>query len=375
MAVYSGFYPLLGIAAPGSLFLAFAGYLCIVVLQHFNIVRKPKREPLDFSNITAVHDFDITKTPPYPYRPWRVGKFHMTMGIRKMPEDDWLSLDNLYVEEQTFRNKLIRERKDAVYQCLPASNEAIEETLEYIVKYLTKRYPTYFFHPKGNPHFIQNSLTGKTFKISVPFEQHPLEVAAQLVMEDINILMEGSGSDTDYYLMASFSMGPAGWDIQERIGFPLRRIHYPVPMWQQKLRKPMDKFFTNLAVSGPVQRNSYFMQVDDTMFQQMPFPSDFSQLSSPPRVEDIRIRHERQTLRRLPRSNAILFMVRTYLLPVVALVKERDNLYAFHQAVNAMPPEMAKYKAKHLWEDVFEEWYAEVMDGYVPESEREDSGS
>ena len=96
-------------------------------------------------------------------------------------------------------------------------------------------------------------------------------------------------------------------------------------------------------------------------------------LPNPPKVEDIRIRHERQTLRRLPRSRAILFMVRTYLLPVVDLVNEKDALYTFREAVNAFPPEMAKYKAKHLWEGVFEEWYAKVMAGYVPGSERNEA--
>jgi hypothetical protein len=82
-------------------------------------------------------------------------------------------------------------------------------------------------------------------------------------------------------------------------------------------------------------------------------------------VEDIRIRYERQTLRRLPRSNAVLFMVRTYFLPVVDLLDEKESLYAFREAVNAWPPEMATYKAKQVWEAVFEEWYAKVMD-YVP---------
>jgi hypothetical protein len=98
------------------------------------------------------------------------------------------------------------------------------------------------------------------------------------------------------------------------------------------------------------------------------FPSS---MSPPPRVEDIRIRHERQTLRRLPRSNAVLFMVRTFLLPVVDLVNEKDNLYAFREAVNAWPEEMATYKAKQVWEAPFEEWYGKVMKDYVPPPEDE----
>ena len=60
-------------------------------------------------------------------------------------------------------------------------------------------------------------------------------------------------------------------------------------------------------------------------------------------------------------------MVRTYLTPIVELENERDNLFAFRAAINAWPPEMAKYKAKDVWGDVFERWCNEVLQDYVPE--------
>jgi hypothetical protein len=37
-------------------------------------------------------------------------------------------------------------------------------------------------------------------------------------------------------------MAPAGWYIQERIGWPLWKIHGPVPMWDAKLKKAMGKY-------------------------------------------------------------------------------------------------------------------------------------
>lgn len=36
-------------------------------------------------------------------------------------------------------------------------------------------------------------------------------------------------------------MAPAGWYIQERIGWPLWKIHGPVPLWDAKLKKAMEK--------------------------------------------------------------------------------------------------------------------------------------
>jgi hypothetical protein len=183
-----------------SVAVAFGSYLCVVFWRWFNVETKPEKVSLNFSNIRALPDFDIRKTPPTPYRPWKAGKYHMTMGIRKMPEEDWLALDNLYEEEQKLRSDLIKNHRKGVWQTLPGSEEAVEETLEYIIMFLTKRYPQYFQHPKGKPDYIYNLITNKTFKTVAPYEQHPIEVAAQLVMEDINLLIQGDGDDKEYYL-------------------------------------------------------------------------------------------------------------------------------------------------------------------------------
>lgn len=49
--------------------------------------------------------------------------------------------------------------------------------------------------------YIHNMITDRIFEVAAPLEQDPLEIAAQLVMEDINIMMEGTVGDAqDYYL-------------------------------------------------------------------------------------------------------------------------------------------------------------------------------
>jgi hypothetical protein len=145
--------------------------------------------------------FNVAKTEPHAYRPWKSGKYNMTMGIRKMPEEDWLIIDNKYEEEQELRRYLLETNCDGVMQVLPGTEDACEEALECIVNFLTRRYPSQFQYPKGNPGYIYNKITNRTFKVTKPYEQHPLEVAAQLTMEDINLLMQGTGEDPqDYYL-------------------------------------------------------------------------------------------------------------------------------------------------------------------------------
>ena len=179
--------------------IALGSYAGAIDWQRLKVFRNRTKPTLDFSNVEPLSSFDIVNTLPYPYRPWKAGKYHMTMGLRKMPEQDWLVLDNLYEKEQELRRHLLASNRNGVMQYLPGSEDACEETLECVVKFLIRRYPSQFQHPKGELNYIQNLITNKTFKITAPFEQHPLEVAAQLTMEDINLLVQGEG-ESEYYL-------------------------------------------------------------------------------------------------------------------------------------------------------------------------------
>ena len=122
-------------------------------------------------------------------------------GNTKLPEDDLFLLDKEYIEQQKFRRHLLKEKREGVMQCLPGSEDACAETLDLIVSFLTQRYPYLFVPVPEKPGYLHNRITDLTFKISKPYEIHPLEVAAQLVMEDLNILMQGAGDDPEQHYL------------------------------------------------------------------------------------------------------------------------------------------------------------------------------
>jgi hypothetical protein len=201
-------YPMLGtlVSVPAAaivllIAIALVSYVCFSLFRGLYPTPRKRMVALDFSNVKPLPGFDLANTPPYPWRPWRAGKFHMTMGLRKMPEEDWLILDNLYEKEQEFRRHLLETNRNGVMQVLPVAEEACQETLEYIVAFLTRRFPSQFQRPKGKPDYIHNLITNRTFRITAPYEEHPLAVAAQLVMEDINLLLQGEGDDPNQYYL------------------------------------------------------------------------------------------------------------------------------------------------------------------------------
>jgi len=164
-------------------------------------LKKNKEGIQPVEDIIPVLDFDIHTTEPRPYRPWSSGKFAMTMGIRKLPDEDSFLLDNQYIKQQEFRRHLLAKERNGVMQYLPGSELACAETLDFIVKILTKRYPQLFVQPADKPGYLHNRITDLTFKVEEPYEKHPLEVAAQLVMEDINLLIQGAGDDPEQFYL------------------------------------------------------------------------------------------------------------------------------------------------------------------------------
>ena len=120
-----------------------------------------------------------------------IRKYNMNMGIRKLDREDWLRVDENFCSEHKIRSELLDNQKDKVLQCLPGSEDACLEALEVVVKCLTEKFPTTFQRSKSSSagdhvHIVE---TGETFHIKAPFDDlEPLEIAARLTMEDLNIL-------------------------------------------------------------------------------------------------------------------------------------------------------------------------------------------
>ena len=137
--------------------------------------------------------------------------------------------------------------------------------------------------------------------------------------------------------------------------------HARTPADEEKLQPSLTRFFRRLTPDSPVSRNNWLMQVlppspahhahaleelawaeggagpEDT-FRKTPRPAP-----PPPIPERMRLRVEHQTLRRLPRSGAVVFTIRVYLTPLAELghgeagrlaaalrgVKEQDVVYRY----------------------------------------------
>lgn len=149
--------------------------------------------------------FDLQALETYPHRPFsQSGKYHMTMGLRKLDVENWLTVDKNYMTQHRIRAGLLADKKMRVLQCLPGSEDACVEVLDLIVDYLTRKYPAMYqvFEGADSIQKIRNTETGEDFGLKPPFQDMgPLEIAARLVCEDISLLKKCSdGGEHHLYI-------------------------------------------------------------------------------------------------------------------------------------------------------------------------------
>ena len=98
--------------------------------------KAPEREPgvwtaVDFKRPTAppYPDWDVHETKPLPYRPFRHGPYHITMGLRTMQWDEWIELDNHYPRFHGDKKHRIEERGE---KCCKTAPEAFDGAIELL---------------------------------------------------------------------------------------------------------------------------------------------------------------------------------------------------------------------------------------------------
>jgi len=132
-----------------------------------------------------------------------------------------------------------------------------------------------------------------------------------------------------------------------------------VPQYQEKLHTSLKRWFQRLRPEGPVQRNNYFIQTDECLSWSSKIGSEDSygigwdNAPDNPSIDDIHFRSERQTLRRLPKSGGILFTIRTYMLPVREMCKEKWVPGRFASAIKSWGDDVARYKGLRAYKDVW----------------------
>ena len=142
-----------------------------------------------------------------------------------------------------------------------------------------------------------------------------LREAARAHHEDMCLLTLRPGED-QYRLVGAAVAWPSDWTPADKLGLPLRALHAPIQGYEEQLASGVDNFMAKLKPGAIFGRCNWFIAATgERRWAAEPPEQSFAHVTPENAGETLFVRSERQTLRRLPQTGAILFTIGIYVAP------------------------------------------------------------
>ncbi|ODQ62768.1 hypothetical protein WICANDRAFT_76932 [Wickerhamomyces anomalus NRRL Y-366-8] len=298
----------------------------------------------------------------YDDRPWRPFRwpYHQTMSIFKLDVNHWLDMDKYYWHYIQEKERIHHEYGDDNFGWLPEAEDACIELMEMVTQHMLKRYPLLFKSEDGGVH-VKNELTGELLDMSRPLKEHPLLYVSKMAKEDFYVVLKRD--DGLHYLVAAAVPFPGGsFGIKAKLGRNLDVIHNDVPYYESKLKKSMERWFGKMTASDLVERASWYMSWDHKLLCSNVYAlKEGEKVDSSVLPTEFNVRVERQTLRRLPKSKAIIFTNHPVYYSVEEMKDEPLVPSLIKKIIFEGPQDIIKYKNF----ESFRDHIAPYLDGLI----------
>lgn len=234
--------------------------------------------------------------------PWMVPALARLPGVLPLDMADWLVVDEVFGAQMALRDGLLRDQRACVYAMTPGAEGAAADLLALILAHL------------GPGHQREDRSVIRPDGVRVALDADPpLVTAARLVQEDL--CLHQPGPMGEHVLTGAVLCFPASWTLSEKIGRPLTAIHGPVAAYDANMAARVQRLFDAIRCDRPLWRQNALVYADPTLHQ--PRPEAAPRRDAPGLGHYIR--SERQCFVRLPSSDAVVFTIHSYVLPLSAL--------------------------------------------------------
>ena len=255
---------------------------------------------------------------PEQILPQLVGEnFRHRLGTFPVEIANWLLRDAEFDLTVQLKKKLLATRRSEVVGLQPGGDDVAQEAAQLVSQWAG----------------VELSSTGI----------NALVEASLLVADDLAVLQPVKSQDGREQLLlnAAVVCCPSRWMLSEKMGHSMLAIHEPVAKYADHVGAAVDTYFQRLTVEKPVWRSNWIIQDHPALFQ--------PQIPSGPLVktpDELWIRMERQTLRRLPKTGGILFTIRGYQQPLPEyLSRSKQIAQDTRILVERLPEDVAQYKS------------------------------
>ena len=313
-----------------------------------------RRFPLPFSEDSYMYSVNIE-----PHMPGPVG------SVTQFPFD----VDEHYIAECRER-AIVLASEPLRYQALPHMMSSQWDCLELIMESLARDYPTHFSLARdGNRwHWINRPLQIDqqfTFGDAATLPREPLDYITRQAQGDFVVMDQREG---DLWAEAGMVTTQADWSLDFDLGMTFKEWHGPVPLAHElQVFDRALKFLLNLRLGQPVRRLNWTMTIHprlDTSPENYPqWGPDRATVTAQNAGDLVHLRVELQGLWRLPRSNAIVFGIRCYLISLRELATVPKWARRVHRVLRDLHPALIDYKGLTRYRDAAVKWLAPFDNG------------
>ena len=278
-------------------------------------------------------------------------------------------VDEHYVSEMKDR-ALVLADDPLRCQSLPHMNLAGWDLLELIMVAKSEDYPDLFeLHRNGNKWRWINKPLGIddtfTFLDNTTLPYGPMEYITRQTQGDFAVLDQ---RDNNLWMDAGMVTTQADWSLDFDIGMNFFEWHAPVPLAHELgIFQRALKFLMNVQQGSPARRLNWTMTVNPILDTS---PENYHKWG-PEKTTITRenvgqkqhLRVELQTFFRLPRSNALVFPIRCYLIKLEDLVTIPKWGRRLHRVIRDLPAELATYKGFIRNRPIIVEYLSQFDDG------------
>jgi hypothetical protein len=326
------------------------------------------RDDFSFSN----SDEAILRFPfPFPEDRYRY-TVNTEPHVRAGPSPAYhqvFDIDEHYIAEHRER-ALVLERDPGRCQVLPHMMAAQWDTLELIMEALALDYPALFTLDRegeawrwiNRPLNIDQAFVfGRPETLPCP----PFEYITRQAQGDFTLQDQREGT---LFMDGGMVTTQADWSLAFDLGMTFHEWHGPVPLAHELgVFDRALQYLLRLQLGHPVRRLNWTMTVHprlDTSPELYPvWGPDRASLNAGNVGRTLNLRVELQTLFRLPRSNAILFGIRAYLISLEELSRVTKWRKRLHRVLRDLDPVLVEYKGLARYRSLAVDWLAPGDDG------------
>jgi hypothetical protein len=245
--------------------------------------------------------------------PWLDPRLARLPGTLPVEGDNWLLRDEVFAGQMSERDRLIAQNAP-VEALLPQAKAAAIETYDIVLAKLAT----------DSAYTFEGNAVIRPDKVVVGLDRgQPLRSLGRLIQEDLCLMLPSDQGE--HILGGAILCFPASWTLSEKLGQPMTRIHSPVPDYDQNLARRVQRLLDAVQPGRPIWRMNHNLYAAANLFH--PRSESAPRNDTAPRF----LRAERQCLLRLPKTNAVLFTIHTFVLPLSCLPAEAlERLYAAH---------------------------------------------